>query len=218
MLDATRAALAAFPLKNELVRQLQGAHAAFASAGYQPDYAPELKLRAWFDASTLAGQVLAAAPAEAGRGDPKIPYVFYIYLAAADGQPALNSADYFQPAALPLLAQARTLCITALSEQVMGQQLNAHNALKPAIQTLLDNSTEALRYPTLHINHPVFIGIGGADIKVPTLMQQHFARAVEASGTPVTIRNYPGLDYSGAVNPSLRDSVPFVLKALESEP
>lgn len=43
VLDGVRAALKQFPLKNELilVGQSQGAHAAFASAGYQPEYAPE---------------------------------------------------------------------------------------------------------------------------------------------------------------------------------
>lgn len=46
VLDGIRAALTEFPLKNELVLvgQSQGAHAAFAAAGYQPTYAPELNI------------------------------------------------------------------------------------------------------------------------------------------------------------------------------
>lgn len=48
-------------------------------------------------------------------------------------------------------------------------------------------------------------------------MQQYFARAVQAAGTPAEVHNYPGLDHSGTVNPSLRDSVPFVLKALAQQ-
>jgi hypothetical protein len=39
-------------------------------------------------------------------GDPKIPYIFYIYLSAADSNPQLNPADYFQDKALPLLKAA----------------------------------------------------------------------------------------------------------------
>lgn len=140
VLDGVRAALAAFPLKNALVLvgQSQGAHAAFASAGYQPDYAPELNVRAvvltgtpWFDANASAGQVLASAPASPGHGDPKIPYIFYLYLAAADTQPDLNPADYFQPAALPLLEQAHSQCITEMTAEVMEKQLNAANVVKP---------------------------------------------------------------------------------------
>lgn len=224
VLDGVRAALKAFPLQNSLifVGQSQGAHAAFASAGYQPQYAPELNVRAtiltgtpYFDANTSAAQVFTgAAPGNAQSGDPKIPYVFYIYLAAADSQKSLKREDYFQPAALPVLAQARELCITPLTEEVMKLKLNAANSLKPAIQSLLESSTDVLRYPTLRINHPVFIGIGGEDINVPTAMQQRFAQAVKAAGTQVDIHEYPGLDHSGTVNPSLRDSVPFILKTL----
>ncbi len=224
VLDSVRAALKAFPLQNSLifVGQSQGAHAAFASAGYQPQYAPELNVRAtvltgtpYFDADTSAAQVFTgAAPGNAQSGDPKIPYVFYIYLAAADSQKSLKSEDYFQPAAQSLLAKARELCITPLTEEVMKQKLNAANSLKPAIQSVLESTTDVLRYPTLHIQHPVFIGIGGEDINVPTAMQQHFAQAVKAAGTQVDIHEYPELDHSGTVNPSLRDSVPFILKTL----
>ncbi|RDK87761.1 dienelactone hydrolase family protein [Enterobacillus tribolii] len=225
VLDSARAALGAFPLRNQLVLvgQSQGAHAAFSSAGYQPQYAPALNIRAtvltgtpYFAPGLSAAQIFAGGTQEQS-GDPKIPYAFYLYLSAADQQPGLNASDYFQPRALPVLEQARQLCITPLTAEVMQQGLNAGNSLKPAIQQLLDEQTDALRYATLKIAHPVFIGIGGEDINVPTAMQQRFATAVREAGTAVDVHQYPGLDHSSAMNPSLRDSVPFVLRTLAEE-
>lgn len=221
VLDSARAALSAFPLQNRLVLvgQSQGAHAAFASAGYQKTYAPKLNILAtvvtgtpYFNATTSVQQVFGTS--KTTGPDPKIPYAFYIYLSAEDTNPHLKAENYFQPMALPFLQQAREMCIAPLTEQVNRYSLNAANTLKPAMQTLLETQIETMLYPTLYIEHPVFIGIGGDDINVPTAMQQRFASAVKASGTVTVVREYPGLDHSGTVNPSLRDSVPFVLEQM----
>ena len=94
----------------------------------------------------------------------------------------------------------------------MQAGLNAANTLKPAIESLLSNGINTMLYPTMHIQHPVFIGIGSADINVPTAMQLRFADAVKAAGTQAEVHVYEGLDHSGTVNPSLRDSVPFLIR------
>lgn len=199
--------------------QSQGAHAAFATAGYQPDYAPELNIigtvltgTPYFTAqSQVSGLFTSTGEKQRTTGDPKIPYVFYIYHSAADRDPNLKATDYFQSAALAPLGEAKSQCITPLTESVMKDKLTMENSLRPGIQALLNASVSSLSYPTLHLKHPVFIGIGGEDINVPTAMQQQFARDVRAAGTQVNEHLYPGLDHSGTVNPSLRDSVPFVL-------
>lgn len=227
VLDGVRAALKQFPLKNELilVGQSQGAHAAFASAGYQPQYAPELNVRAtvltgtpYFEKGTTAADIIPPAGGKApGGGDPKIPYIFYIYLSAADSNPQLNPGDYFQEKALPLLKEASNLCITPLNDEVMKAGLNAANSLKPGVDSLLTASVDTMLYPTLKIDHPVFIGIGSVDINVPTTMQKRFADAVKSAGTRADVHIYEGLDHSGTVNPSLRDSVPFLIKTLNDK-
>jgi len=225
-LDSIKAAQKIFPLKNQiiLVGQSQGAHAAFASAGYQAEYAPELNINGtvltgtpYFNENSSAAKILSPVKHDnnAITGDPKIPYIFYIFLSEAAKNPQLKAADYFQDKALPLLARADELCITPLTEEVMKQKLTVENSLKPSIQHLLTSAKGALQYPTLKIDHPVFIGIGEADINVPTAMQKQFAADVKAAGTPAEVHLYPGLDHSGAVNPSLRDSVPFVLSRKE---
>jgi len=111
---------------------------------------------------------------------------------------------------------AQKLCIGPLTAKAQQHNLNPTNSLKPAIDKLLDTQIATMQYPTLHIAHPVFIGIGDSDINVPTSMQQRFAAAVKAAGTKVEVREYAGLDHSGTVNPSLRDSVPFLMKIMGS--
>lgn len=221
ILDGVRAAMKTYPLRNELilVGQSQGAHAAFATAGYQPQYAPELNIRAtvltgtpYFDKNTTAADILPPVNgATQAKGDPKIPYIFYIYLSAADINGKLNATDYFQDTALPYLEKAQKLCINPLTQQTMEANLNAATTLKPAVESLLSSSIGSMLYPTLKISHPVFIGIGSNDINVPTAMQLRFADAVKRSGTQAEVHLYEGLDHSGTVNPSLRDSIPFIL-------
>ncbi|MCL6330298.1 alpha/beta hydrolase [Pectobacterium carotovorum subsp. carotovorum] len=217
VLDGVKASLSTFPLRNQLtlVGQSQGAHAAFATAGYQPDYAPNLNIVStvltgtpYFDDETSAADLFAGESGEGG--DPKIPYVMYIYLSAADVNKELKVDDYFTPKAAAIVADARKMCIGELTQKVMAEGLNAKNSLKPAIQELLDSQTASLRYNTLKINQPVFIGIGTSDINVPTKMQRHFAEDVISAGTSAEVHEYKGMDHSETVNVSLRNSAPFV--------
>ncbi|MEI3773312.1 lipase family protein [Pectobacterium brasiliense] len=226
VLDSVKAALSAFPLRNQLtlVGQSQGAHAAFASAGYQPDYAPNLHIVStvltgvpYFDDKTSAAAIFAGDAGGKEGGDPKIPYAMYIYLSAADTTKGLNVDDYFTPKAAADVSAAREMCIDELTKKVMDDGLNAGNSLKPATQGLLESQTPSLRYSTLKIAHPVFIGTGTQDIDVPTIMQRVFARDVAKAGTSVEMHEYKGLDHTGTMNVSLRDSVPFVLRNLHAD-
>ncbi|VVD65370.1 lipase [Pandoraea cepalis] len=224
VLDSLLAARSVFPLQNRvvLVGQSQGAHAAFSAAGYQPQYAPDVKVIAtvltgtpYFNAQTSAAMLFASQP-DPGAPDPKIPYAMYLFLSAADRDPTMQASRYFSPQALPVLNEARTLCIDELTDHSTAVGLNAGNSMQPDIQKLLDNQTPSLRYPTLHIKHPVFIGMGMNDIDVPVIMQQAFARDVAQAGTTTLVRTYEGLDHDATVNPSLRDSVPFVLDLMST--
>ena len=146
-----------------------------------------------------------------------MPYAYYIFLSAADENKKLKVADYFQKRAIPDVKLAEQLCITPLTRHVMEQRLNDKNSFLPDFQGLLDSQLPSLRYNTLKINHPVFIGIGLQDINVPTAMQQQFAKDVQAAGTPVEVKQYAGMDHGGTVNVSLRDSVPFVYRVMAAD-
>ena len=224
VLDSITAALKSFPLSNKIiiVGQSQGAHAAFAASGYQPSYAPALHVLGtvltgtpYINASTSVNAIFKPDQGITG-GDPKMPYAYYIFLSAADENKSLKAEDYFRQDAIADVRLASRLCITPLTQHVMEKGLNESNSFLPGFQKLLDTQLSSLRYNTLKINHPVFIGIGLKDINVPTAMQQQFARDVKAAGTPVEIKEYAGMNHGETVNVSLRDSVPFVVKLMSS--
>lgn len=225
VLDSVKAAREKFPLANQLilVGQSQGAHAAFAAAGYQAEYAPELNIVASVLTGTpyfkpeISAERLFSIDNQVTGGDPKLPYVMYSYLSAADQDNSLQPNDYFQDQAIDTLAQANKLCIGELTELVMKKQMNAGNSLKPGIERVLAKQLPHFSYNTIKINHPVFIGIGLADINVPTLMQQLFAKDVIAAGTPATVVEYPQMSHGETVNVSLRDSIPFVLQTINNQ-
>ncbi|ARU96011.1 lipase [Tatumella citrea] len=225
VLDSATAALKSFPLSNKLiiVGQSQGAHAAFAASGYQPSYAPDLHVLGtvltgtpYINAHTTVSDIFKTTSVTSA-GDPKIPYAYYIFLSAADENKKLKVADYFQKQAIADVKLAEQLCITPLTKHVMEQRLNDKNSFLPDFQGLLDSQLPSLRYNTLKIDHPVFIGIGLQDVNVPTAMQQQFAKDVQAAGTPVEVKQYAGMDHGGTVNVSLRDSVPFVYRVMAAD-
>ncbi len=225
VLDSAKAAMSKFPLSNNvvIVGQSQGAHAAFAAAGYQPEYAPSLNIVAtvltgtpYFKPGISAEEVIGnSKPSD--KGDPKMPYAMYIYLSAADRDANLKVEDFFQKSAIEDVKLASELCISELTQHVMSKEMNGANSLKPEIQVLLEKELPNMDYNTMKINHPVFVGIGLEDVNVPTKMQQVFANDVLKAGTKAEIKEYPGLSHSETVNVSLRDSVPFVLKAMAAD-
>lgn len=185
-------------------------------------YAPELN---------IAGSVLTGTPYFAqGRnfdsmislagsmmsGDPRLPYIFYIWHSASDINRTLDYRDFFYESVLDVLIQSKTHSISEIKQVVMDRGLTLNNSIKTEIWALLHNAFPQMAYPTLNIMHPVFIGIGGNDINVPVVMQNYFAEDVTVSGTGSEVHIYPGLDHSATLNYSLLDSVPFVKNKMKA--
>lgn len=223
-LDSAKAVLkGGFSLSNRFIfmGQSQGAHAAFASVGYQPEYAPELNILGaivtgtpYFSDNLLENFISDGVQDE---GDRKLPYAMYLYLSAADKNPNLKVEDYFQELAIPYVEKAKTLCISPLSQLVMDNKLNASNSLKPKFYELLEQEASSLNYRKLLVDKPVFIGIGLEDIHVLTRWQQEFARDVLEAGTNAYVYEYPNIGHLDVYNVSLRNSVPFVFELMKNE-
>jgi len=64
---------------------------------------------------------------------------------------------------------------------------------------------------------PIFIGIGAEDRDTIPIGQRALALVACNQGTIVEAHLYAGLDHSGAVLGSLKDSVPFVRKVMAGE-
>jgi hypothetical protein len=223
VLDSVRAALAHDPnIANKIVivGQSQGAGAAFGTAGYAPQYAPELKIRGTVATGVpyFGPNVPSAGEADPNRVDPGIAYIFYLALYAQSTDPGLTPADLFAPAALPIFEMARSSCISALEDDVTLAGLTDATALRPAIRSLLAKHYPEFFFPTLALKQPLFVGTGLEDHDVRPAVQEQLVKDSCAAGTIVEAHRYAGLSHSQTVNASLRDSIPFVKKVLAGTP
>ncbi|MBB3257254.1 pimeloyl-ACP methyl ester carboxylesterase [Paraburkholderia bannensis] len=230
LLDSVRAVLHGVPgLANDvvLVGQSQGGSAVIAAAGYAPDYAPDLNIRA----TVATGTIYNASPAtlaslapfkthlkrDSDRVDPTLAYEFYSVLSAQQIDSTLKAGDVLTDSAAPLLEQARISCLASLEDDARLAGLTRANTVKPGaearLKTWWDNY---LAYPTLHLKAPVFIGAGADDGLAPAELA--LARDACAAGTTVEAHLYEGLEHNGTLNASLRDSIPFVKRVFAGQP
>ena len=222
VLDAVRAALSLPGVANKvvLVGQSQGGGAAFGTAGIAPAYAPDVKLLGTVATGTpYLGLRPPENPTPSDKVSPQMAYSMYATVTAKLVQPDFDPASVFLPAAMPSLAASGETCVGAMFNRLTAEQRSERNSFQPGgITRLFTAIGPVTGYATLKLAQPVFMGIGGADIDVPTAMQQKLAQDACKAGAPVQAQVYPGLDHSGAVNGSLKDSMPFVRSLLAGQP
>lgn len=236
ILDSARAVVRDVPgLANKvlIVGQSQGGIGAFAAAAHQPGYAPDLGVK-----GTVATGVIYRSnnPATSGNATPRNPhkvddalsYGFYGFIVDQQHEPALQAADVFTEFAAPVVDQARNVCLSQLMGDVVGAGLTLANTRKPEgevgerYRRYQQGAEERARrysvYPTLKLNHPVFIGTGAEDVTPSAVSQLALMRDACAAGTVVEGHLYAGLGHSATVNGSLKDSIPFAKKVIAGEP
>ena len=224
ILDSVRAALKGLPgLANSVVAigQSQGGGAAFAAAGYAPEYAPDIDLRGtvatgvpFFSAAGLAR--LAARPGDAI--DPTIAYTMLLMHLAQQVAPELEPAKYLTDQARAIYERTKEACIAELFEATRIAGLTRSTIFKKDPTPFLSQTYRYMTYPTLALRWPTFIGIGEKDRDVPPAMQLQLVKDSCAAGAPIQAHLYPGLGHSGAVNGSLPDSLPFVRQVMAGRP
>jgi pimeloyl-ACP methyl ester carboxylesterase len=219
-----RAALKGLPgLANAVVviGQSQGGGAAFAAAGYAPDYAPDIDLRGtvatgmpFFSTAGLAR--LVARPGDAV--DPAIAYTMLLMHLAQQVVPELDPVGYLTDQARAIYETAKTACIVELFEATRLAALTRSTVFRKDPTPFLSQTYRYMTYPTLALRQPTFIGIGEKDRDVPPAMQLQLVKESCAAGAPIQAHLYPGLGHSGAVNGSLPDSLPFVRQVMAGRP
>ena len=225
MLDAVRAVQkGGFPVSRRvvLIGQSQGGGAAFATAAYAPAYAPELDVRGTVATGTPYFSPEAQAALQAARPrdavDPTLGYNFLIHSLLEQIDPGFRVEDYVTDAALPLALKAGTGCFGDLARGVMqeGWTFNRSYRADPAERML--PAYALMGYPTLKIPTPIFMGTGANDRDVPPGMQLSLAADACRAGTTIESHVYPGLDHSGAVNGSTKESSAFVEAVFAGRP
>jgi len=226
ILDAARAVIGAGPgLANKvlIVGQSQGGAGAYAAAAYAPDYSPDLGVK-----GTVATGVIykindskTRQPKDPNKVDETLAYSFYTLLAQQQYDPTVDPKDYFTNEALPFVEQARTSCLAALEADTVfsGRTLaNTRKQPSPEAAAKLRPWIEAIDFPTLKLKQPIFIGAGETDPSTTAQSQSTLAHDSCAAGSVVEAHIYAGLEHSGTVNASLKDSIPFARKVLAGEP
>lgn len=225
VLDAVRAVQkGGFPVSRRvvLIGQSQGGGAAFATAAYAPAYAPELDVRGTVATGTPYFSPEAQAALQAARPrdavDPTLGYNFLIHSLLEQIDPGFRLEDYVTEAALPLARKAGTGCFGDLARGVMqgGWTFNRTYRADPAERML--PAYALMGYPTLKIPTPIFMGTGANDRDVPPGMQLSLAADACKAGTVIQSHLYPGLDHSGAVNGSTKESSAFVEAVFAGRP
>ncbi|GCE82665.1 alpha/beta hydrolase family protein [Komagataeibacter diospyri] len=226
LLDGVRAALAGIPgLQNRImiVGQSQGGGAAFASAAFAPAYAPELDIRgtvatgAPYITPELLQQMTALDQAKGGY-NPVMVYALYLAQGLAGYDAGFRPEDTFTPKAMSAYQAAAGLCVHELTDKVKTDGLNFSNSLKPDFLKTLAPALMAMKYPTMKLPQPLFMGIGELDRDVPPPLQLGLVKAACAAGTIVQAHVYKGLNHDQTVNASLPDSAAFTTAVMVGQP
>lgn len=221
VLDSARAVLRAhrFGLSGKvvLVGQSQGGIGVIATGGYAREYAPELDIRAIVATGAGSDRVdRAQMPRrDMSASSPLVGYLPFGMLTAQQREPSLGDDDVLTESAIGLMEIGRRSCFPAVAADAVDAGLSFANALQPGAAERLNAINGAyISYPTYSLRMPLFIGSGEADQDVPLPMHAALAREACAAGTLVEWHIYRGFDHGGAVNASLRHSLPFVRRAL----
>ena len=222
VLDSVRAVLGGdFGLANKvlLVGQSQGAGAAFATAGYAADYAPDVNLRGTI-ATGLPNLAVAGetSRSDGDKPDRLIAYLLYIASAAQQIDPRYDPAAVLTERAMPLYQRAADTCVVDMFNAVVAAGLTRANSFKTDFWHHYAPMLAYADYPTLHIATPVFIGTGAEDVDTPAAMQKTVVDGACAAGSTIEWHVYPGLDHSGTVNRSFTDSRLFAQQVMAGKP
>lgn len=226
VLDSIRAALGTFPVVNRVViiGQSQGGGASVSASLLAPRYAPEINLLGtvatgipWYAPFSPApkGEQIPV-PERMGGGLNAASAIVHLHILTLL-DPKFQPSDYLTADAMVVFEKAKSACQTELNQAADERHLTTTNIYKKNPLEANDRWMVVERYPTPHFDHPIFIGTGLADVTALPEGQYNVAQAGCSEGSTVEHHYYPGLDHGGAVNGSLKDSIPFVKKLLGGE-
>lgn len=221
-LDVIRAVQGAdYPLSKRVVLagQSQGAAAALASAGYAPDYAPELDIGGvvatgvpYFTPRTLE---IIAETRPRDVVDPMLGYNFLALTLVEQLDPTFRMEDFVSDAALPVARASDDTCYLGMRDKVKAAGLTYDLSFKSEPTQALGVAFAAMGYPRLDVAVPVFVGSGRKDRDTPLRMQAGLVKTACAAGARIEAYAYAEHDHLTVLNHSTRDSTAFVERAFE---
>lgn len=205
-----------FPVSDKvvLIGQSQGAAAAFATAGYAPDYAPEV---------IIVGVVATGIPLFTPRTiqiiqqtrpndvvDPMLGYNFLALTLVEQLDATFTYTDFVSQTAMPTATAVDTTCHTDVKKMVVDNALTYDSSFIVPPNEALKDAFAQMGYPRFAISVPAYIGSGVNDRDTPLRMQAGLINKACASGAVIESHIYPGHDHLTVLNHSTKDSIPFV--------
>lgn len=223
-LDIIRAVQSAdFPVSDKVVLfgQSQGAGAAFATAAYSQDYAPDVNVVGavatgipFFSPEALVVLQESRPP---DRVDPLLGYNMLALSLVQRINPDFRLADYISDDVLPIAKSVQNTCHKHVKAKVVAEKLTYNRVFKKAPTEHLTMAFSKMGYPTLKLPVPTFIGTGGKDKDTPPRMQAALVTRACKAGSTIMSKLYPELDHRGVVNGSTGDTLPFVQSVFAGE-
>ncbi|WP_104499326.1 lipase family protein [Acinetobacter indicus] len=229
VLDSARAVLdGSFNLANQIIiaGQSQGGAAAFGAASYAQTYAPDLNVK-----GTIATGVIyrkkdadsaVITPINRFKPNPALAYTILGFHVAQQFDSSLKTLDVFTEKGAKLVEHSRSQCIGDIFSDVAFEKLSNADALleqpAPRYQAVQQLMTEKYAYyPTLKINHPVFIGTGVDDKTPDARSQLQLVKDACEAGSKIQFKLYHGRGHSEAVPRSLNDAQDFTQRVLKGQ-
>lgn len=223
-LDGIRAVQQAdFPLTDAVVvtGQSQGASAAIATAGFAPDYAPEIDLRA-ISATGVPYfppliQAALAVPRGGDEPDPNVALGLYMLTLGELIDPDFVLKDAVGEDVWPVVSQVYEKCVFDFVDDVVGAGLTSQQITTPETQRIFPIAFSAMEYPNLELSVPAFVGMGETDTITPLTMQKLFVQAACEAGSTIEAREYAGAGHNGGLLQSMPDVEVFIEKAFQEQ-
>jgi len=230
MLDSARAVVISgkFNLSNQIIiaGQSQGGAAAFGAASYSSSYAPDLNIKGTIATGVIYrkqnAQNTILHPVNAYKPNPALAYTILGFHVLQQYDPNLKASDVFTEKGAALVEHSRSQCVGDIFSDVAFEQLSNAETLLPKpsaryleLQKLFEEKYSY--YPTLKINHPVFIGTGAEDKTPDARTQLELVKDACAAGTQVQFHLYHGRGHSEAVPRSLNDAQNFAQQVLNNQ-
>lgn len=230
ILDSARAVTQAkFNIANQVIiaGQSQGGAAAFGAASYSQTYAPDVNVKGTIATGVIYRKPNSVRPIlnvnQRYQPNPALAYQILGFHVLQQYDPSLKTSEVFTEKAIPLVEHSRSQCVSQVFSDVSFEKLSFAEALldQPSekfvqLQKLFEEKYSY--YPTLKINHPVFIGTGADDRTPDARTQVELVQDACAAGTQVESHVYHGHGHSEAVPRSLNDAINFANKALNDQP
>jgi pimeloyl-ACP methyl ester carboxylesterase len=219
VIDSVRAARAWEPGLSRswaVVGQSQGGQAALFTALRATEYAPELDFRGALATGLPSHWRAFLQLAQSDVFNPSLIYLPLILRSLELVDDGVDARSYVTPEMQGILDIADHDCYEELEAYVLGERLTTSRLLARDTSSLAGLADEYFEVPRHAFDRPIFIGQGKADAVVPWQATAAKVDDLCSAGSRITFRLYPGLDHSGAVNGSRRDSTAWMRTLFDS--